>query len=328
MAPTIPLFQRPGSILFLDDDPDYLDMLGMVVPDQWHIELYSRPAGFAERMRQETAREEADAAIHRHMIERWRQGQPLLPQILRYWANTPSRYRLVKTCVVDYAMPGTNGLQVLSSLLDWHGSRVLLTGQADEQVAVKAFNNNLIDQFVPKQAPDITDHLLGVLRKMAQAVDVRLNTLWGVALKPAQQSILQEPSVSQALLAHAEQHWVEYVVLGDPFGLLGLTHAGECHWLQLEPTVGLSDLAELASSVGLGFDVVQSIERGQQLAAIELHQQLGLPGPIRLAPAQPIGRAGTLQAATFPLSAAELPQAPEAYSHFLSAQGARVIQDP
>mgnify|MGYP006206319695 CR=1 FL=1 len=143
MALTISLFQRPGSILFLDDDPDYLDMLGMVVPPNWQVELFSRPSGFAERMRQEPARWEADAAAQLHMLDRWRQGQPLMPQILDYWANTPSRYQLAKACVIDYAMPGTNGLHVLETLLDWPGSRVLLTGQADEQVAVKAFNSGL-----------------------------------------------------------------------------------------------------------------------------------------------------------------------------------------
>lgn len=327
MALTISLFQRPGSILFLDDDPDYLDMLGMVVPPNWQVELFSRPSGFAERMRQEPARWEADAAAQLHMLDRWRQGQPLMPQILDYWANTPSRYQLAKACVIDYAMPGTNGLHVLETLLDWPGSRVLLTGQADEQVAVKAFNSGLIDQFVPKQDPDITRHLLGVLHKLSVAAHPRLNTLWRAALRPAQQSLLQVPSVAQALQAYTAQHWVEYVVLGDPFGLLGLTANGECHWLQLEPTPGLSDLAELAGSAGLGFDLVRSIENGQQLAAIELHQQLGLMGPVRTAPTMPMGSDGALYAASFVLDAADLPQPIYPYSHFLAAQDTRIIQD-
>lgn len=327
MALTLSLFQRPGGVLFLDDDPDYLDMLGMVVPENWQVELYSRPSSFAQRMHQENERWEADAATQLHMIDCWRQGQPLLPQVLRYWANTPSRYPLVKTCVVDYAMPGTNGLQVLDALEDWPGSRVLLTGQADEQVAVKAFNNGLIDQFVPKQAPDITHHLLSTLHKMSRAAHPRLNTLWRTALRPGQQFLLQVPSVSQALQAYTEQHWVEYVVLGEPFGLLGLTATGDCHWLQLEPTTGLRDLAELAGSVGLGFDLVRAIENGQQLAAIELHQQLHLPGPVRVAPAIPIGSDGTLLGASFVLAAAELPQPIGAYSDFLAAQGDRIIQD-
>lgn len=327
MALTISLFQRPGSVLFLDDDHSYLDMLGMAVPPNWQVELYCRPAGFAERMRQEPARWEADAATQLHMIERWRNGQPLLPQILNYWANTPARYQLAKTCVVDYAMPGTNGLQVLDTLLDWPGSRVLLTGQADEQVAVKAFNSGLIDQFVPKQAPDITRHLLSVLRKLSLAAHPRLNTLWRAALRPAQQSILQVPSIAQALQTYTEQHWVEYVVLGEPFGLLGLTATGECHWLQLETTAGLSDLAELASSAGLGFDVVRSLENGQQLAAIEVHQQLGLPGPVRTGPAMPMGSDGALLAASFVLDAAELPQPIYPYSQYLAAEDTRIIQD-
>ena len=29
---TFPLFHRPGTVVFLDDDPDYLEMLALVLP--------------------------------------------------------------------------------------------------------------------------------------------------------------------------------------------------------------------------------------------------------------------------------------------------------
>ncbi len=327
MALTLSLFHRPGSILFLDDDPDYLDMLGMVIPSNWQIELFSRPSGFGERMLHEPARWEADAGLQLQMIERWRQGQPLIPQMLRYWSNNPSRYHLAKTCVIDFAMPGTNGLQVLDTLLDWPGSRVLLTGQADEQIAVQAFNNGLIDQFVPKQAPDITRLLMGALRRLSNAPHARVNSVWRGVLQPAQQSILQIPSVSEALKAYVEQHWVEYTVLGDPFGLLGLDAMGRCQWLQLEVMSSLGDLADLVATAGLGFDTVRAVQAGRLLAAVELHQQLGLRGPVRTAPAFPIGSDGTLLAASFPLQADELPQPIYGYHHFLEGLGSRDIRD-
>lgn len=327
MALTISLFHRPGSILFLDDDPEYLEMLGMVIPAHWQVELYSRPSGFGKRMRDEPARWEADASAQLQMIERWRQGQALLPQVLRYWANNPMRNQLAKCCVVDFSMPGTNGLQVLETLLDWPGSRVLLTGQADEQVAVQAFNQGLIDQFVAKQAPDITRLLLGTLRKLALAPHPRLNTLWRATLRPAQQSILQIPQVSNALRAYAEKHWVEYVILDAPFGVLGLDVDGHCHWLQLEPTSSLTDLTELAASAGLSPDVVRSIESGERLAAVELHQQLGLRGPIRTAPTLSMGDDGTLRAAVFRLDSEDLPAPIYPYRHFLEEQGGRAIHD-
>jgi CheY-like chemotaxis protein len=327
MALTISLFHRPGSILFLDDDPEYLEMLGMVIPAHWQVELYSRPSGFGKRMRDEPGRWEADAAAQLQMIERWRQGQALLPQILRYWANNPLRHQLAKCCVVDFSMPGTNGLQILETLLDWPGSRVLLTGQADEQIAVQAFNQGLIDQFVAKQAPDITRLLLGTLRKLSLAPHPRLNTLWRATLRPAQQSILQIPSVSSALQAYAEKQWVEYVILDAPFGMLGLDVNGRCHWLQLEPMSSLPDLSELAASAGLGADVVRSIESGQRLAAVELHQQLGLRGPVRTAPTLSMGDDSSLRAAAFALEAEDLPAPIYPYRNFLEEQGERAIHD-
>lgn len=327
MSLTLSLFHRPGSVLFLDDDTEYLEMLGMVLPGHWQVELFSRPAAFARRMAGEPARWEADAASQLHMIERWRQGQPLLPQVLRYWANHPQRHQLGKTCVIDYAMPGTNGLEVLETLIDWPGSRVLLTGQADEQVAVQAFNHGLIDQFVPKQAPDITRLLMGALRKLGRAAHPRVNTLWRATLRPAQQSILQIPAVSQALQAYTERHWVEYVVLDQPFGLLGMDVEGRCHWLQLEPMSSLDELAELVGSAGLGLEMVRAVATGQRLAAIELHQQLGLRGPVRTAPTFAMGQDGTLTAALFTLGREDLPAPIYPYRHFLESQGDRAIHD-
>lgn len=327
MALTIPLFHRPGSILFLDDDTDYLEMLGMVIPAHWQAELFSRPSGFEARMRDEPARWEADAQHQVQMVEAWRQGQPLVPQVLRYWANHPERYALACTCVVDYAMPGTNGLTVLNNMLDWPGSRVLLTGQADEQIAVQAFNDGLIDQFVPKQATDITRHLLGVLRKLGYAAHPRLNAIWRGTLRPAQQSLLQITSVARALQNHTQQNWVEYVVLGEPFGLLGLDAQGRVQWLQLETADGLRDLAELGATVGLRYDVTRAIEAGQCLAAIELHQQMGLSGPVRTAPAQEIGEDGVLYGALFSLDPSDLPAPILGYREHLQRHDHRQVQD-
>ncbi|GAA6143021.1 response regulator [Hydrogenophaga sp. 5NK40-0174] len=327
MALTIPLFHRPGSILFLDDDQDYLEMLGMVLPPSWQVELYSRPSAFMERMKDEPARWEADAGHQLMILERWRQGHALLPLILRYWATNPSRYQLAETCVVDYAMPGTDGLKVLNSLLDWPGSRVLLTGQADEQIAIQAFNNGLIDQFVPKQSADITRQIMSVIAKLAHTPHPRLNTLWRSVLQPGQQSVLQVPSVARDLLAFVQKHWVEYVFIGEPFGALGVDNEGDVYWLQLETTASLGDLAELTSSAGASLETVKAVEQGKQLVAAEMQQQLSLRGALRSAQAFGIGDDRLLTAAVFPLAPEDLPLPIYAFKNFLSAQGSRGILD-
>jgi CheY-like chemotaxis protein len=327
MALTIPLYRRSGCTLFLDDDHDYLEMLGMVVPTHIQMELYSRPSAFAERMHDEPARWEADAAHHLHIIERWRLGQPLMPQVLRYWASHTARNQLAQTCVVDFAMPGTDGLKVLTTLLDWPGTRILLTGQADDQIAVQAFNGGLIDQFIPKQLPDIAGRLVSALIKVAYTAHPRLNTLWRAVLQPTQLSLLQVPSVVRDLQAYSQKRWVEHVFLGEPFGVLGLTAQGQCEWLQLEPTAGLADLRDLASSAGVGLELMRDIDKGLRLPAVELHQHLNLRGPIRTAPAFAIGDDGLLLGAVFALEGSDLPQPIYPYHNFLEVQGSRAIQD-
>ncbi len=117
------------------------------------------------------------------------------------------------------------------------------------------------------------------------------------------------------------------MVIGEPFGLIGLDMAGQVHWLQLEPTSSLPDLADLAASAALGMDVVQSIRSGQRLAAVELHQQLALPGKVRTAPAIAIGEDGLLMAAPFQLESSELQQPIYPYRNFLQAENHRTVQD-
>jgi CheY-like chemotaxis protein len=247
--------------------------------------------------------------------------------VLRYWGSNPARYQLAQTCVVDFAMPGIDGLKVLETLVDWPGSRILLTGQADEQIAIKAFNNGLIDQFIPKQTADIAGRLMTTLIKLARRAHPRLNTVWRTAMQPQHQALLETPLVTEALLARARERWIEYVVLDEPFGMLGLDAEGTCEWLQLEPVSGLKDVADLARSAGLGFDTVRAIQDGHLLPAIELHQQLGLQGPVRTEPAFAIGDEHQLIGASFTLGVNELPLPIYPYRNFLDMQGVRTIHD-
>lgn len=322
-----PLYHRSGTILFLDDERDYLDMLGTLLPEDLLIELYDRPSNFIARMREEPARWEADAAQQFLMLERWRAGQPLLPQVLRYWGHHPERYQLVQLCVVDYDMPEINGMKVLETLTDWPGSRILLTGRADPAEAVEVFNLGLIDQFISKLNRDVAGHLKSAIRVLMQRPHPRLNSVWRSVLQHEQIRLLQDVLVADALRNHALNRWVEFVLLGEPFGILGLDALGAAQWLQLEPRAGLGDLGDLAQSAGLPPDEIQAIVDGRRLPAVEMHQQLGLPGPVRTAAAFAIGEGDLLLGAEFSLDASELPLPIYPLQKYLDARSHRQIMD-
>jgi CheY-like chemotaxis protein len=325
---TFPLYRRPGGVAFLDDDAVYLDMLADVMPENWPVRLFLRPADCINQLQQEPPRWETDAWRQRDMLDRWRDGLPLIRQILQYWREDQTeRFDLTQVCVVDYSMPAMNGLQVLSELVNWSGSRVLLTGRADEQIAVKAFNDDLIEQYIPKQSAAITQRLTDAIRQLLDAPHERLAQVWRATLSREQVAILSAPAIGRALAALAKTHrWVEHMVLGSPFGILALNSEGRAFWLQLEPGARLAELAELAECHGATSADTRAIRSGQSLFDIELQLALGSTD-------------GTLHAAMLlcadPILYGTLLSIPESlcpgpdgsYAAYLKTRGPRAFQD-
>jgi CheY-like chemotaxis protein len=325
---TFPLFHRPGTVVFLDDDPDYLEMLALVLPRQWHLKLFLRPAECIAHLLQEPPFWEADAWNQQQLIELWREGKPLIPQILGYWAKYTERYALSRVCVVDFSMPGMDGLQALAELGDWPGSRVLLTGQADEQVAVRAFNRGLIDQFIPKQAQDISRRLIEAVDRLLFTSHARHAQTWRVTLTPEQNALLRIAGVDAWLSSFCAKHWVEHVAIGQPFGVLGMDANGKIGWLQLETREGLKALAELAEEAGVPPAAVEEIRSGAKLADIELRQALSSSQPVNLMPSFQVGEGeGALLGAMFPVEPAFGPDPNNSYSRWLARQPKRQVQD-
>lgn len=322
---SFPLFHRPGAVVFLDDDPDYLEMLALVMPRHWQVRLYLRQARCLFDLHREPPLWEIDAWAQQVIVDEWRQGKPLVPQLLDYWGSNEGRHGFTQVCVVDFSMPGMNGLQVLGELHEWQGSRVLLTGQADEQIAVAAFNEGLIHQFIPKQTPDISRRLIAAVERMLATPAPRLAQVWRATLNPAQHALLQRPAVQAALAAFAAGQWVEYMAIGDPFGILGLDGAGRASWLQLETRDGLAALAEVAELSGMARSSLAGIREGRMLVHPELRASLGLQGPGEPQPAFAPGDDADLLAAHFDLHPVARGRPPAGYDAWRARQPGRAV---
>lgn len=315
-----PLYWRPGRVAFLDDDPDYLEMLAEVMPEDWAVSLFEQPAAFIRSLQQEPPLESTDEWQHRRMLERWRDGAALIPQFVEYWRQDgQARYARHNVCVVDYSMPAMNGIEALDELVQWSGHRVLLTGRADEQIAVRAFNRGIIDQYIPKQSPDITERLISCVRELRALTSERLQQTWRNTLSWTQLQLMRDTSVAGALRAALDQRGcVEHFVIGDPFGVLALDAEGRSWWLQLETPRRLEELAQLAQEIGFDAQTQNDIRAGRCVLDAEL--TLGLGRSRRQAerhPAQRLDCGPELYGACIALSEAWCPGAASAYRSYL-----------
>ena len=322
----LPLYHRPSSLAFLDDDTSYLEMLSLILPTDWCIRLFSRVDDFLSQIQVDSELWEEDLWNHHVIIEKWRAGVPLIPQILQYWKNRPDRFALCKVCVVDYAMPAKTGLEVLQTLSRWPSSKVLLTGKADEMIAVNAFNHGLISRFIPKQQANLGNHLTQVLLSQRDAPIPLYEGLWVSTLDKTHYKITQNPEVRFALSKLIQsQQWIEYFIVEQPFGVMALDRAGNHYWLQLELRSDLLSAVELAHLSDHTPEQIQCISQGTHLSNIELLTAIQDSSAPRIAPALNLGEDLGLLGAIFNLPNATLPTS--TYARFVNDFPARNISD-
>jgi hypothetical protein len=84
--------------------------------------------------------------------------------------------------------------------------------------------------------------------------------------------------VAAELQAFLSASFVEWMVIGDPFGVIALDAAGRVRWVQLELESNLSELAEIAAAAGASPGEAAEVRAGLRLPNAELRRNLGLTG--------------------------------------------------
>jgi CheY-like chemotaxis protein len=294
---SFPLYHCPGAVVLLDDQPDNLERLVAALPKDWNVITFASPHSCLNYLQQEPPRWEADFWAQRRIIDDWYEDVPLIPRVLAYWADQPDRRSLTQVFVCDDMMPGMDGLDLLGELVEWPGYRVLLTNSDDEDHLEIAAQGRLVDRCLAKQAPDFVATLTEAVNGFLAMPNARRNQIWSRTLSVDQALLLHMPSIAEDLANFAHRTWVEWVAIGEPFGVLGIDRTGMVSWLQLEPAGKLPALAEAAARHGATRGEQEDIRNGRSISDYKLQKCLGRGKPASVLPAFYVGDGGELLAA-------------------------------
>lgn len=168
----LPLFYYPNKWIFVDDDQMLLDTVKEVFGGQNRIDtfrsvkecllsLYSyQPPLKKYNFSSSNVEDEAYGSLQRIP------GNFDITCIAEKLANDPSRHNEITVLVLDYEMPGMNGLTLAKLVSNNSIKKILLTGKAQSDLPLEGLSKNLINKFLQKSDHEMGDKLINYLNEL------------------------------------------------------------------------------------------------------------------------------------------------------------------
>lgn len=168
------LYYYPTTIALVDDNFSYLSNLSLKLSKKWPTCLFESPKVALEYIFEKNLNQlnplthdlsnsyykeidKYDEVVNSKTI-----NLSLSNLYKKIYDN--DRFNEISTLLVDFDMPIMNGVDFCKELKEKSSIRkVMLTGKADNAIAVKAFNNEVLDKFIIKGVDDIDDELLEII---------------------------------------------------------------------------------------------------------------------------------------------------------------------
>lgn len=245
-----PYLKSAARTLLVDDDETFIQALSGVLPP-WLNALYClHPSEVDRALALEPERLMREQSLLM-ALDPSREG-PILARALDYlgWID---RKQIFSVLVSDHAMPAETGLSLCGRHRYPGLHRVLLTGAADADLAIKAFNSGAIDHFIPKQTPRLAGSLVAAVDDHHRISVHDRGACLGRFLPKYARELLGRSDVEENLNKLLDdQQVIEYVTVAAPMGLMGLTLDGSTVWIQIEEVASLELLQSMAKESGWG----------------------------------------------------------------------------
>ena len=151
-------FHHPVKIVFLDDNQTFLNVLSMDFGQKENMVMLTDPDNAMLLINQsrgdivESIRMEDSDTVD---CKRGLEDNHILNIIY-----DKSRFDNVAVLVIDYEMPTINGIEFCKKLKDKNIYKILLTAEADKDMAISAFNSGIINKFILKTNDNLYEEIL------------------------------------------------------------------------------------------------------------------------------------------------------------------------
>ncbi len=163
----------PTNVIFVDDNQRFLKSVKFKIDKNQHHVLYDNPEKALLYLQSEY-KSNQNIGIFSDDVESYDSSQIQsvfnfnVGKIVEHVLN-PSRFDEISVLVTDYSMPTIDGIAFCKKIKHLPIKKILVTGEADEALAVAAFNEGIIDRFIFKNDPNFDAILKKYIEELKHA---------------------------------------------------------------------------------------------------------------------------------------------------------------
>lgn len=262
---TLSPYFHPTTVVMVDDNEAFLRSLTLELPAGIACRGFTNPEEALEFLNEPI---ELEPLVDRcFTLDRSRDSEAVIHldlSVIEQEINYLQRFRRVSVVLVDYAMPSLDGMRFCELMTDPYARRAMLTGVADEKLAVEAFNAGLIHRFIPKHKATAVEVVVAFIAELQRdyfnQYQARLKT--ALAIDPP--GFLVEPLIAiRVRRLMQEQDIAEYYLVNDPPGFLMLRGNGSVVRLLLLDAAAHQRQIDFVQRYGAPAHIRRGIERGE-----------------------------------------------------------------
>lgn len=275
---------HPTTVVLLDDNKEFLEMLGLTMSRYVPLSSYSSSQKalkyFNEEYKSISFIDQCFLRNKEENVDHIMQNIDI--RSIHKEIYNQKRFDEIAVLVVDYAMPEINGL-VFSRLLRQKYPRIkiiMLTGEADQFLAVEAFNEGIIDKFIMKSTLHVNEIILHSIRELERKFFMELSEAYMRGIKPhsSQLRCLSDPIFIEFFETLCKDNQiVEYYLMDEQGSFLLLDKQRNPSWLVVKNNQEMDGLYQFAEMEEAENSLIEGLKSKQFMPYFHTDQDLMTP---------------------------------------------------
>ena len=261
-------FYFPTNAILLDDDPGFLKHFSLLLPPRLPCQLYSSvnqalriinaQPSLSDRFDEFTNVTQMDEVEERVFVDLNK---------LHGLLYDNDRFSQISVIIIDYDMPEMNGIEVCKHIRNPEIKKILLTGKADEKIAVAAFNAGLIHQYIRKTDSDVDVLLSQAITKLQLEYFMDITKPIQIVLADNAGSFLSASAFNSAFSTLLRDNkYVEFYLWEQPKGILMLDAQAVTGFVLVMSQEVIKTQHEIARSCDAPTELLQLLNGGSHLS--------------------------------------------------------------